>query len=447
VNKYLGNDAHLKDLLPVPEKSGHVAAAAHNGVLLCKLANLARPGTIDERAINLNPTTDEQIRQNHTLCLASASALGCKVFHITPDQLTFAKDKAPTAMLDLAWELIKVSAFSPINLRDHPEIMALYPKHDPSAVSLKAPDRIILKWLNTMLTRASYKSTVKDFGVDLADGLALLHLFTQISSPTQAKNFLEAAKQPTDVRAAVITQATENLFPGMLCVVRPEDIKNGQGELLMVLLAGLFHQRSGLVDEIGGSPMKSPSGSLLLASPMKPSPMSPLANTNTSSTPTDIPVRKRERKITRVNTIDLDLEGTREERAFCAWINSLGLPGYKFVRNLHKDVANGVVLLEVLEKIAGPAASLNWSKVQREPKHRFACLANCELVVASAKLLGFSLVGISGSDIEGKNRKLILALVWQACLYHLMSILPKTKEGRRADEAYVREWANKMVRK
>jgi len=40
----------------------------------------------------------------------------------------------------------------------------------------------------------------------------------------------------------------------------------------------------------------------------------------------------------------------REERAFCNYINSLGIKGVK-VRNLYADLVDGLVLLHVLDRI------------------------------------------------------------------------------------------------
>jgi len=40
----------------------------------------------------------------------------------------------------------------------------------------------------------------------------------------------------------------------------------------------------------------------------------------------------------------------REERAFCNYINSLGIEGVK-VRNLYADLVDGLVILKVLDRI------------------------------------------------------------------------------------------------
>jgi hypothetical protein len=62
--------------------------ATRDGVLVCKLINRAVPGTIDERVLNHQPTTVEEIEQNNLLALNSAKAIGCRVQSITANGLT-----------------------------------------------------------------------------------------------------------------------------------------------------------------------------------------------------------------------------------------------------------------------------------------------------------------------------------------------------------------------
>ncbi|CAA7058921.1 unnamed protein product [Microthlaspi erraticum] len=83
INNYLSGDEFLNKYLPINPSSNDLFEVAKDGVLLCKLINVAVPGTIDERAINtksmLNPW---ERNENHTLCLNSAKAIGCTVVNI-----------------------------------------------------------------------------------------------------------------------------------------------------------------------------------------------------------------------------------------------------------------------------------------------------------------------------------------------------------------------------
>ncbi|XP_045789778.1 fimbrin-5-like isoform X1 [Trifolium pratense] len=83
INSYLAEDKFLKQFLPLDPATNALFDLAKDGVLLCKLINVAVPGTIDERAINtkqdLNPW---ERNENHTLGLNSAKAIGCTVVNI-----------------------------------------------------------------------------------------------------------------------------------------------------------------------------------------------------------------------------------------------------------------------------------------------------------------------------------------------------------------------------
>eukprot|EP00249_Psilotum_nudum_P023579 c28927_g2_i1 orf=346-948(+) len=69
INTYLGEDRDLGKYLPIDPSTNQLMDLVKQGVLICKLINLAVPGTIDERAINakdkLNPW---ERNENHTLC-------------------------------------------------------------------------------------------------------------------------------------------------------------------------------------------------------------------------------------------------------------------------------------------------------------------------------------------------------------------------------------------
>ena len=65
--------------------------------------------------------------------------------------------------------------------------------------------------------------------------------------------------------------------------------------------------------------------------------------------------------------LKFDDEGSREERVFKFWINSLGVP----VRNLIEDLKDGLVLLRVLD-ILRPKC-VNWNNICLAPKYVNRC--------------------------------------------------------------------------
>lgn len=69
-----------------------------------------------------------------------------------------------------------------------------------------------------------------------------------------------------------------------------------------------------------------------------------------------------------------DGEGTKEERAFRLWINSLGIDGV-FIDNLYEDLRDGIVLCKVCHRIKD--GSVDWSRVDMKPNNLFKNGINC----------------------------------------------------------------------
>lgn len=138
--------------------------------------------------------------------------------------------------------------------------------------------------------------------------------------------------------------------------------------------------------------------------------------------------------------ITVDDEGTREERAFRFWINSLGIP----VRNLSEDVKDGIVILKIFDEIE--PGIVQWTKVNLIPSNAYKKIENCNYCIELAHRLKFSIVGIGGKDFYEGNRKLILALIWQCMRYHIISLLNRLKfKGKEVTEKDMIQWANQKV--
>jgi len=135
-------------------------------------------------------------------------------------------------------------------------------------------------------------------------------------------------------------------------------------------------------------------------------------------------------------------EGTREARAFCLWINSLGID--PFINNLFEDLRDGIIILKVMD-IVQPGI-VAWNKVNMvQPLNKFKKVENCNYAIVLGKQMKFSLVGIGGVDINNGNQTLTLGLVWQLMKAHILSILKGL--GSQADEASMVRWANDQVSK
>ncbi|KAJ8649181.1 hypothetical protein MRB53_002204 [Persea americana] len=397
INSYLRDDPFLKKYLPLDPEKNDLFELAKDGVLLCKLINVAVPGTIDERAINtkrvLNPW---ERNENHTLCLNSAKAIGCTVVNIGTQDLI---EGRPHLLLGLISQIIKIQLLADLNLKKTPQLVELVDdSKDVEELMGLAPEKILLKWMNFHLQKTGYKKQVTNFSSDLKDGEAYAHLLNALAPEFGRAATLET-KDPTQ-RANLILEHVER----MECksYISPNDIVEGSQNLNLAFVAHIFQHRNGL---------------------------------SMDST-----------KVSLADLLPEDIEVSRQEKAFRFWINSLGIVTY--VNNVFEDVRDGWVLLEVLDKVS--PGSVNWKQATKPPiKMPFRKVENCNQIIAIGKQLKFSLVNVAGNDIVQGNKKLILAYLWQLMRFNMLKLLKNLRSyshGKEITDSDILNWANTKVK-
>ncbi|KAL1556227.1 fimbrin [Salvia divinorum] len=397
INSYLRDDPFLKQFLPMDPSTNALFDLAKGGVLLCKLINVAVPGTIDERAINTKKVLNPWERnENHTLCLNSAKAIGCTVVNIGTQDLV---EGRPHLVLGLISQIIKIQLLADLNLRKTPQLLEIVEDNsDVEELMSLAPEKLLLKWMNFHLKKGSYKKTVTNFSSDLKDGEAYAYLLNVLAPEFCNPTTLDT-KDPYE-RADLVLEHAEQ----MNCkrYLTPKDIVEGSSNLNLAFVAQIFHERSGL---------------------------------STDS-----------KKSSFAEMMTDDELMSREERCFRLWINSLGISLY--VNNLFEDVRNGWVLLEVLDKVS--PGSVNWRHASKPPiKMPFRKVENANQVVKIGMKLKLSLVNVAGNDIVQGNKKLILAFLWQLMRYNMLQLVKKLRtrfQGREVSDADILNWANRKVR-
>uniref|UniRef100_A0A6V7QT25 Calponin-homology (CH) domain-containing protein n=1 Tax=Ananas comosus var. bracteatus TaxID=296719 RepID=A0A6V7QT25_ANACO len=388
----------LEEVSAVRPATNDLFNLVRDGVLLCKLINVAVPGTIDERAINtkrvLNPW---ERNENHTLCLNSAKAIGCTVVNIGTQDLV---EGRPHLVLGLISQIIKIQLLADLNLKKTPQLVELVEDDNKDVEELMslAPEKLLLKWMNFHLKKAGYKKTVSNFSSDVKDGEAYAYLLNALAPEHSSTTTLDT-KDPNE-RAKMILEQAEKL--DCKRYLTPKDIIEGSPNLNLAFVAQIFQHRNGLSTD---------NKKIAFA----------------QSTPDDVLI-------------------SREERAFRLWINSLGIVTY--VNNLFEDVRNGWVLLEVLDKIS--PGSVNWKQASKPPiKMPFRKVENCNQVIKLGKQLKFSLVNVAGNDIVQGNKKLILAFLWQLMRFNILQLLKNLRfhsQGKEISDADILNWANSKVK-
>jgi hypothetical protein len=166
VNNYLRDDPFLKSYLPIDPATNAFFDLVKDGVLLCKLINVAVPGTIDERAINTKKTLNPWERnENLTLGLNSAKAIGCTVVNIGTQDIA---EGRPYLVLGLISQIIKIQMLADLNFKKTPSLFQLVDDtQDAEELMGLAPEKVLLKWMNFHLKKAGYEKQVTNFSSDL----------------------------------------------------------------------------------------------------------------------------------------------------------------------------------------------------------------------------------------------------------------------------------------
>jgi len=399
INRTLAHDERLADRLPMDASSEAVFKAVADGLLLCKLMNKAVPETVDERALNTGKNLNiYQMNENQNLVINAAKAIGCKVVNIHNEDLIEGKEHL---VLGLVWQIVRIQLLSQINLKEHPELVRLLEEGEELSDLLKLPpDQLLLRWINFHLKNAGETRRVKNFSDDLKDSFAYTILLNQIDSSKCNK----VALGETDMtrRAELVIENSKNL--GVESFIRSENIVTGNARLNLAFCAQIFNTNPGLhITE--------------------------------------------EELVDMAGLLDDDVGDTREERVFRMWINSLGVEDL-YVNNLFEDLRDGVVLLQLMDKVE--PGSVSWKNVNRPPKNKYKRVENGNYVVVlgKSKIFNFSLVGIGGVDIVDGKKKMILSVVWQLMRYYSLKVLSSLSlDGSLATDRDILTWANDKVKR
>eukprot|EP00999_Lentomonas_sp_LEN2_P000702 NODE_169_length_2013_cov_82.082715_g145_i0.p1 GENE.NODE_169_length_2013_cov_82.082715_g145_i0~~NODE_169_length_2013_cov_82.082715_g145_i0.p1 ORF type:complete len:468 (+),score=165.70 NODE_169_length_2013_cov_82.082715_g145_i0:157-1560(+) len=306
INYVLEGDPELKNVLPISEEGDGLFDACKSGILLCKLINDAVPDTVDERAINKKAKHSVEISENQTLMLNSARAIGCNVVNIDAEDM---KAGIPHLALGLIWQIVKIGLFARINLSNVPGLARLLHDGETLEEFMALPvEQILLRWFNFHLQRAGHPRRVNNFGKDIKDSECYTILINQIAPQDAGVSTSPLnINDPKERASAMLAEADK-----INCkkFVRANDVVKGNQKLNLAFVANMFNMHPAL------------------------------------------------------EAVEIEIiEETREEKTYRNWMNSLGVS--PFVNNLYRDLMDGLVLIQLFDKI-NPGI-VNWNKVNQPP--------------------------------------------------------------------------------
>uniref|UniRef100_A0AC34F5W9 Calponin-homology (CH) domain-containing protein n=1 Tax=Panagrolaimus sp. ES5 TaxID=591445 RepID=A0AC34F5W9_9BILA len=233
INDELRDDPDLKHLLPVEKDNGDLYKKVQDGLIICKLINLAQPETIDERAINKNNLNTYSKLENLVLALTSCSAIGCNVVNIDADDISKGK---PHLVLGIIWQIIRLGLFRGINLEQVPGMIKL--SEEDEELRKLSPEQLLLRWVNYHLGNANIDIRMKNFTSDVIDSTIYTHLLNQIA-PRDAGVSLAPLNEEGNVKRAT-AMLNEAAKIDCRAFVTPDDVVEGNYKLNLAFIANLF---------------------------------------------------------------------------------------------------------------------------------------------------------------------------------------------------------------
>jgi len=244
INTHLGRDPDLKSRLPLAQDGEALYQAVDDGLILCKMVNLAAPDTIDERVINKGDIPIFRAHENLTLAINSAKAVGCVVIGLDSHTLNSGQGRR-WLVLGLLWQLIKLQLFKRISLGAVPGLVhLLQPGESQASLAKLAPEQLLLRWVNYQLHQAGCERTIKNFSEDIRDSAIYTSLLAQVAPAGSGVSQAALELEDWAERAEEMLQQADKI--NSRAFVTPKDVVAGHEKLNLAFVANLFNQHPGL---------------------------------------------------------------------------------------------------------------------------------------------------------------------------------------------------------
>mmetsp|Transcript_6221 Transcript_6221/g.9528 ORF Transcript_6221/g.9528 Transcript_6221/m.9528 type:complete len:1580 (+) Transcript_6221:91-4830(+) len=507
LNNVLSGDELLEKagILPLQVESADLIHKVSDGLLLAEYINHAAPGTIDTRAMNTEHWHDPNfhpylhniggiskpdengrkildevaMRENLTLVLESAKAIGAQINDIKPRHLLQAHS-VPSRAIEFIFALIVARVELISTVKEHRNLIKLLLAENnndmKSALAAAAeigPRDMVNKWIVhhserwSKVVHADFKKTARVAGLKVlsADSLsrnqvlfwkeiAALLVSIQHNRKIEKAGNGSSSASLTAPRRRVMS----NLSPKEISWAKDAIDANTPLPLVEKLRemgakdAAFFLIRPKRHDDTKKTRHLLWRRSFACVGLLMNDLLGLYFSNDDASTVEDL---KRSKAV----MMSDDTGKNRFERAQRMWINSIGIKGLH-IQNLFRNGRDGIMLLKVLDHIV--PGSVNWKQVKLRPRNKFDGLQNCNHVIEVGRSVAFrfKLVSIAGVDIQEGNHKLTLALVWQMMRCHmwkfLQTVYAKKHGGKltsrtmrkmfdKGGDSFLIKWANKTI--
>lgn len=198
INLVLEGDSDLAHILPIDPSNDDLIGSVRDGILICKMCNVALPDCLDENLIIKKRKLNAfNLLDNVTLGIKTAQSIGLNVANIGPQDI---RDGVTQLVLSLLWQLIRLSLIKDIKVQTHKELLLLLNKDENNEEfeSLE-PEQILLRWINYQLKHSGSNRTASNYADDFKDSEILTTVLTQIAPectnmPLKEKNLTKRAE-------------------------------------------------------------------------------------------------------------------------------------------------------------------------------------------------------------------------------------------------------------
>jgi plastin-2 len=216
-------------------------------------------------------------------------------------------------------------------------------------------ETLLIRWFNYHLKAAGSQRRVANFGKDIKDSECYTILIKQIAPAGSGVDTSALGISDETERAERMLQQADKI--GCRKFVRPAEVVKGNQKLNLAFVANMFNTHPAL------------------------------------DVPANIDVEELE-----------EIEENRDEKTFRNWMNSLGVN--PFVNNLYQDLRDGLVLVQLLDKVQ--PGLVDWKRVNQPPWKAIGGnmkkIENSNYVLELCKQKNFSLVSVPATRAQWGGR-------------------------------------------